>query len=247
MMFTKYMVVVSGETDLRDYKSLCAEIMSNTDWSADTIFTKGPLDVLDHSSDQFSFGGKMGIDATVKLPGELHPGKGAVNEMKGQTGEESLNLSGFPFIRNYNSYIPENGRGILILTVNPEEDADSVEKIQDLIKAGQLPGKFRLVLVVDHTVDPSDLFMVAWQVLGNSDPVRDHYMFSGETLMIDGTIKFYRKGGFPRKWPNVVCSDRETINKIDKKWDELGIGEFIKSPSDKYILLTRGETDEITG
>jgi len=247
MMFTKYMIVVSGETDLRDYRSLASEILTNTDWSADTIFTKGPLDVLDHSSDKFSFGGKMGIDATVKLPEELHSGKGFVNGMNGETYEETLDRSGFPFISNYNSIIPEDGRGILILTVNPAEDADSVEKVQGLMKAGLFSGKYRLVLVVDHTVDPYDLFMVAWQVLGNSDPVRDKFMVSGETLMIDGTIKFYRKGGFPRKWPNIVCSDRQTIEKIDKKWDDLGIGEFIKSPSDKYILLARGETDEIKG
>ncbi|MCK7536325.1 MAG: hypothetical protein MZV63_37750 [Marinilabiliales bacterium] len=35
------------------------------------IFTRGPLDVLDHSSDTFSFGGKTGIDATEKLPEEI--------------------------------------------------------------------------------------------------------------------------------------------------------------------------------
>ena len=33
---------------------------------------------------------------------------------------------------------------------------------------------FRLILAVDHTVDVNDLFMVAWQILGNTDPERDH-------------------------------------------------------------------------
>lgn len=245
MMFTKYLVVVSGENDLRDYRSLAAEILQNTDWSTDTIFTKGPLDVLDHSSDTFSFGGKLGIDATVKFPEESVPGKASLADIERKTPVSSLNWTEFPFIRNYNSSLAEPGPGILILAVNPSEDPDAVAKVRELAGSDQFSGKFRLVLVVDHTVDTSDLFMVAWQVLGNSDPLRDHFNASGDTLLIDGTIKFYRKGGFPRKWPNVVCSDRATIDMIDKKWDELGIGDFIASPSEKYLMLARGETDEI--
>ena len=34
--------------------------------SKDLLFSHGPLDVLDHSSDTFSFGGKVGVDATIK-------------------------------------------------------------------------------------------------------------------------------------------------------------------------------------
>jgi 4-hydroxy-3-polyprenylbenzoate decarboxylase len=99
--------------------------------------------------------------------------------------------------------------------------------------------------VVDHTVDVNDLFMVTWQLLGNSDPQRDHQFISPFTVLIDGTIKAYRKGGFPRKWPNVVCSDIHTISTIDRKWESLGLGEPIYSPSLKYIRLCRKGTDEI--
>ena len=88
-------------------------------------------------------------------------------------------------------------------------------------------GNFRLITVVDHTVDYSDLHMVAWQLLGNSDPNRDHDIFiRGSSVILDGTVKAFRKGGFPRKWPNVVCSDDKTIAAIDQKveftwnWDE---------------------------
>jgi 4-hydroxy-3-polyprenylbenzoate decarboxylase len=63
--------------------------------------------------------------------------------------------------------------------------------------------------------------------------------------MFDGTIKAFRKGGFPRKWPNVVCSDNVTISTIDQKWKSLGAGEFINSPSTRYIRLCRRGKDEI--
>jgi hypothetical protein len=64
-------------------------------------------------------------------------------------------------------------------------------------------------------------------------------------MLFDGTIKFYRPGGFPRRWPDIVCSDAGTIEKIDKKWDLLGFERFISSPSLKNMRLVRSKSDEI--
>ena len=36
----------------------------------DSVFTKGPSDVLDHATSEIASGSKLGIDATKKLPGE---------------------------------------------------------------------------------------------------------------------------------------------------------------------------------
>jgi 4-hydroxy-3-polyprenylbenzoate decarboxylase len=41
-------------------------VTSNVDPRRDMLFTKGPLDALDHASDEFAFGSKVGIDATRK-------------------------------------------------------------------------------------------------------------------------------------------------------------------------------------
>jgi len=89
------------------------------------------------------------------------------------------------------------------------------------------------------------LHMVAWQLLGNSDPQRDHEYISPSSVLIDGTIKAFRKGGFTRKWPNIVCSNIETISAIDNKWESLRIGPLIQSPSLKYQGLCREGADEI--
>ena len=45
---------------------LCA----NTDPQSDSIFTKGPSDVLDHATSEMASGSKLGIDATKKIPRE---------------------------------------------------------------------------------------------------------------------------------------------------------------------------------
>jgi 4-hydroxy-3-polyprenylbenzoate decarboxylase len=51
---------------------------------------------------------------------------------------------------------------------------------------------------------------------------------------LDGTIKTKDFDNFQRDWPNIVVADEATIRSVDSKWSELGIGEFIASPSLKY-------------
>lgn len=246
MMFTKYLVVVSGETDIRNYRDLVKNIFLNTDWRTDVVFSRGPLDVLDHSSDSYSFGGKAGIDATFKLPEEKKGDSSSGPAVEIPNPENSFEFLNVPFIKGFNTSLLNQGIRILIVTVDPSSDPDSIAKVCQLLESEEKAAAFRLVIALDHTVDLVDLFMVAWQVLGNSDPLRDHYMISRFTILIDGTIKFYRRGGFTRKWPNVVCSDRTTIDAIDEKWKSLGIGKLIPSPSLKYSRLIRNGADEIT-
>ena len=66
IMFTKAVVVVDEDIDPHDLQEVLFRITSNVDPRRDLLFTDGPLDVLDHSSDRFAFGSKVGIDATRK-------------------------------------------------------------------------------------------------------------------------------------------------------------------------------------
>jgi 4-hydroxy-3-polyprenylbenzoate decarboxylase len=242
MMFTKYMVVVSGDVDIRNYKDLISHIFINTDLSRDLIFNHGPLDVLDHCSDNFSFGGKLGIDATIKLPEE--------SSGRNIAGKADVPDIGFDFfdrsiVSDLNINLLSIGMPVVIVSVDRSHDMDIIEKAKKMFLTTDLNATCRLILVVDHTVDVTDLFVVAWQVLGNSDPERDHWFISPGSVMIDATIKAYRRGGFSRKWPNVVSSSADTISAIDRKWETLGLGSFINSPSKRYIKLCRNGTDEI--
>ena len=45
-------------------------LAANTAPQRDSIFTKGPADVLDHATSEMASGSKLGLDATKKLPGE---------------------------------------------------------------------------------------------------------------------------------------------------------------------------------
>lgn len=70
MMFTKYIVVVDDDVDVHNTSDVLFRLCANTDPQRDSIFTKGPADVLDHATSEIAIGSKLGIDATRKLAGE---------------------------------------------------------------------------------------------------------------------------------------------------------------------------------
>jgi 4-hydroxy-3-polyprenylbenzoate decarboxylase len=70
MMFTKYIVVVDDDVNVHNTSEVLFRLCANTDPQRDSIFTKGPADVLDHATSEMAIGSKLGIDATKKLPGE---------------------------------------------------------------------------------------------------------------------------------------------------------------------------------
>jgi 4-hydroxy-3-polyprenylbenzoate decarboxylase len=239
------MIVVSGDINIRNYLELISHVFANVDINRDLIFSHGPLDVLDHSSDNFSFGGKIGVDATVKQI-EENSGRGQNTKSDNpEISETKVDFLDRNIIKSYNLNLFTDHIPILIISVNRSEDTDVIEKVKNLFRTNDSDRIFRLIIIVDHTVDVNDLFMVAWQLLGNTDPQRDHEFISPLSVLFDGTIKAYRKGGFPRKWPNIVSAGNETVSTIDQKWESLGIGAFINSPSARYIRLCRRGADEI--
>ena len=69
-MFTKYIIVVDDDVNVHNTSEVLFRLCANTDPQRDSIFTKGPSDVLDHATSEIASGSKLGIDATKKLPGE---------------------------------------------------------------------------------------------------------------------------------------------------------------------------------
>lgn len=70
MSFTKLIVVVDENVDIHDEQEVLFHMCANIDPSRDLERVTGPLDILDHASVTYGGGGKLGIDATRKLPGE---------------------------------------------------------------------------------------------------------------------------------------------------------------------------------
>lgn len=70
-MYTKFIVVVDEDVNIRDWKEVIWAITTRVDPVRDTTLVDNtPIDYLDFASPVSGLGGKMGIDATNKWPGE---------------------------------------------------------------------------------------------------------------------------------------------------------------------------------
>jgi 4-hydroxy-3-polyprenylbenzoate decarboxylase len=70
MMFTKVVVVVDADVDVRDIPDVVLKALNHIDPQRDFEFAMGPIDELDHASREPCYGSHVGIDATRKWPTE---------------------------------------------------------------------------------------------------------------------------------------------------------------------------------
>jgi 4-hydroxy-3-polyprenylbenzoate decarboxylase len=72
-VYTKFVIVVDNDIDARDWKDVMWAISTRMDPARDiTVVENTPIDYLDFASPEPGLGGKLGLDATNKLPGETH-------------------------------------------------------------------------------------------------------------------------------------------------------------------------------
>lgn len=70
-MYTKFIIVTDDDVDIRDWKEVIWAITTRMDPVRDTVLVDHtPIDYLDFASPVSGLGGKMGMDATNKWPGE---------------------------------------------------------------------------------------------------------------------------------------------------------------------------------
>lgn len=95
-------------------------------------------------------------------------------------------------------------------------------------------------VILDKEASLEDEYIALWLWGSNCDPVRDS-SFSGGKLILDSRSKTKDSNGLIREWPPIAISSPSTIEAVDNKWNSLGIGEFIPSPSLKFAALAKGQ------
>jgi 4-hydroxy-3-polyprenylbenzoate decarboxylase len=73
LMLARNVVVVDDDVNVQDLSEVAWRVTANVDARRDLVIVDGPVDVLDHASSVPAYGGKLGIDATRKLPEEGYP------------------------------------------------------------------------------------------------------------------------------------------------------------------------------
>src|SRR6201991_2784509 len=72
-VYTKFVIVVDATIDARDWKDVMWAVSTHMDPARDiTVIENTPIDYLDFASPEPGLGGKIGLDATTKLPPETH-------------------------------------------------------------------------------------------------------------------------------------------------------------------------------
>ncbi|MGH7593724.1 MAG: menaquinone biosynthesis decarboxylase, partial [Gemmatimonadales bacterium] len=66
MSLAKVLVIVDQDVNVHDADEVWWVALNHIDPRRDVEFVRGPVDVLDHASQHFTFGSKMGIDGTRK-------------------------------------------------------------------------------------------------------------------------------------------------------------------------------------
>jgi len=242
MMFNKILVLADENISIQQYPQLARYAMANLNPATDIYFSQGPMDVLDHSCSKLGFGGKMCIDGTRKWEEEQSDGYII------DTTIESLPLTGimnqFPEIKSINDSLLSLEIPCIIVSVKKDRKKHIGDLHNALCNSWSEMESIKLVLYVEHTVDPHDLTTALWRFCNNLDPKRDHILFqkplSGNAskyfacMGLDGTRKTAALDDFHRDWPNIIVADQATIVAVDNKWNALGLGPLINSPSLKF-------------
>jgi len=255
MMFNKILVLTAPPPpeggirqesfNINNYLKLAQDVFRNLNPATDIYFSTGPMDVLDHSCSKLGFGGKMCIDGTFKLEEEKDEGYRWTTG-NWQQAMDTLKLT-FPEINAVNTSLLSKKIPVVIISVKKNRQGHIKELHEQICALPETAG-IKMILYIEHTVDANDLPTALWRFCNNLDPKRDHHLCKQPTpdsrlpapnsytacMGFDGTRKTKEFDNFHRDWPNIIVADDETIKAVDEKWNSLGIGEFIPSPSLKF-------------
>lgn len=209
MMFAKVVVVLDEGAPLKPGLDGLIEALKNAVPGRDTLVSRGPMDVLDHSSRATGYGGKLIIDGTRKLGEEGGPVPFTLRAHASLSAMPGLSQKQWP--------------GIWAVTFQKNAAGQARSLAQKLLSTPQSAG-IRLLLLTDAdtSLDADELL---WAVLGNIDPERDAWVLpgvEGPVLVLDGTRKLAEEG-FARRWPPKIIMSPEVVRWVDERWGKLGL------------------------
>lgn len=235
MMFNKVLVVVDEAVDIHTPEQLLKAFAERFTAAYSLHFSRGPLDVLDHSSRKFAFGSKLGIDLTAPFPEEME----SDGKSRSSAAFDVEMLKSIPGI----SAVKIHAAIDTLLVAVKKDSTFKKSELAARLAALEHIESLKFILLFNEGADLEDPFTLFWLLGGNLEPDRDVQVLPSmeNTVLIDATFKTGTHDNFKRDWPNIVTMDDATIQSVDKKWEQLGLGPFLESPSLKFKPLVSGE------
>ncbi|GAA5535129.1 menaquinone biosynthesis decarboxylase [Deinococcus aluminii] len=229
MMFAKVIVVVDEAVKVNDFGAVWREVTVKARPGRDTLITRGPVDVLDHSSRGWGYGGKLIIDATTKLPEEIGSAASS-REEQGQEGplepvfvpHAATDLPGFEGVLAQRQ-TPDGYWYVALHKTRPGQ----AQALAEAFAAHPAARGIRHLLIADEQTDVAHAQDVWWTILNNIDPERDVRPLptvSGGLLAWDGARKLPEEG-FVREWPPKIEMTPEVKRRVDARWHLYGLPE----------------------
>lgn len=226
MSFCKALAVVDADADLSRPRAILETVLNHLDPDRDVYITEGVLDVLDHSAPEPLFGGKVGLDATRRLPSEAPrperpirtqwPGDGALLEHARRVSE-----------RITDAHRPDLAvrNPLLLLSFRKDGTTPAPSAAPGLLASDALKD-FSIFVFYDHDIDLRDGSLVLWKLFNNVDPKRDIIRERGR-MVVDATKKGPEDGHL-RLWPDDIVMDPQVVERVARRAKELGIEEFLR-------------------
>lgn len=224
MMFAKVIVVVDDTVPVNNFGAVWREVAARAVPGRDTLTTRGPTDVLDHSSRGWGYGGKLILDATTKLPEEVGSAassretQGQEREGEAFTPHAASDLPGFEGI--VAQHQTDDGYWIVALHKTRPGQAQA---LADAFAVHPAAHGVRHLLITDEHTDVENMQDVWWTILNNIDPERDVRRV-GSLLAWDGARKLPEEG-FVREWPPKIEMKPEVARRVDARWHLYGLGK----------------------
>ena len=240
MMFAKVVIVVDEGVELTNLEAVLEQVRDKASVTSDVLHSRGPVDVLDHSSRKWSYGGKLIIDATTKLPEEQR----GREEERGRGGEKTPSTTSRASRVGTPGPLPSpSGQatatlerptqthlvqpGFLAVKLRKTRANESRELGAELTRAAD--SSVRHILICDELTDLGNLQDVWWTVLNNIDPERDVWLerseHGGEVLVWDAARKIPEEG-FDRVWPDKIEMDTTVKARVDAMWHVWGLPDL---------------------
>jgi 4-hydroxy-3-polyprenylbenzoate decarboxylase len=224
MSFCKMLAVVDAGTDFRRPRQVLEMLLDTVDLESDLYITEGILDVLDHSAPDPLFGGKLGIDATRRAPGERPRGTPS-SEFPGADPKAIAGALGdvSPHLRQF--YVPNLSAGRPLLISLKKDGSISGRSLAGPLLRHPALSAFSIIVIYDEAMDLRDASLVLWKFFNNVDPKRDMVREKNRTV-IDATRKGPEDGHY-RPWPDDIVMPPEVVERVKRRGKELGIEAFL--------------------
>ena len=216
MMFNKILIITREKTNVHDYKNI-AELLAFYVNPADVFhFSVGPADILDHASEEYALGGKLGIDLT-NIPEK--PLYAFEHEKEAGRIKDAIPhiIKSYPEISGIQTLLLEQNLPVIVLIM----DKTIKERTQAIIK--QIKGlpvfeNIGYIVLTDHTAATFNQFHLLWYVTANIDPLRDIYVQHSTQprppkVFIDARPKDTEHDNFTREWPKMIEMNKQKAYK----------------------------------